>query len=220
MNKKFVIPGEVIVEEESYLPGIWSMKEREGIVSTRYGLSKESDKLVSVIPLSGAYLPQRGNLVIGIVKELTRRGWVVDIGSPQRAFLNLSEFPKYVQKDQIKEALDIDDVIVAKIWSIDESGIDLSMKSRGLTKVTKGILFKIGTSKIPRIIGKEGGTIKSLREETGCNIQIGQNGVVWIEGENIERELFAKKAIRFIEKNVSSENLTDKLKQFLEKNGK
>ena len=164
----------------------------------RYGLAEEVSKLVKVIPLSGVYTPRRGNVVIGKVDMLTFNGWVIDIGAADNGFLSLMEVPRYVNKDGLEEVMDIGDMVVAKIWNINKRGIDLSIKSRGLGKIEDGIITDVNPNKVPRIIGKEGSMIKLIKDETGCNITVGQNGYIWIKGNKVEDELLAKKAIMFV----------------------
>src|SRR3989344_3957010 len=170
MERKIVIPGEVIVSGEDYLPGEGTEKQGKEIVALRYGLAEESARLVKVIALSGIYQPRRGNVVIGRVENITMNGWVINIDSPERAFLPLSETPRYVQKDSMAEVLDIGDMVVAKIFDINGRGIDLTIKIRGLGKIEEGIIVKINSNKVPRIIGKEGSMINLIKNKTGCNV--------------------------------------------------
>ena len=51
MERKIVIPGEVIVKGDNYLPGEWTEKRNDEIVAIRYGLADESNRLVKIIPL-------------------------------------------------------------------------------------------------------------------------------------------------------------------------
>src|SRR3990167_9933004 len=106
-SRKIVIPGEAIVEGNDYLPGEGTERRGDEIVALRYGLAEESNKLIRVIPLSGVYHPRRGNVVIGKVENITFNGWVVDIETPQAAFLPLSEFPKYIDKNELDDVLSI-----------------------------------------------------------------------------------------------------------------
>ena len=53
-ERKVIIPGEVIVEGDNYLPGEGTEKRGNQIVALRYGLAEESNRLVKIIPLSGA----------------------------------------------------------------------------------------------------------------------------------------------------------------------
>ncbi len=213
--RKVVIPGEVLFKGEDYLPGEWTKKKEDEIISTRYGLAEESNNLVRVIPLSGPYHPRRGNVVIGKVEVLTMNGWFIDIDTPENSFLSLSEVPQYVHKGELKNVLDRGDMVVAKISNIDKRGIDLTIKGRGLERVDEGIIVKINSNKVPRIIGKEGSMINVIKEETGCNITVGQNGLIWIKGESIEKEINAKKTIMHISENVSLHGLTEDVKSFI-----
>jgi len=218
--RKIVIPGEIIESGESYLPGEGTEKKGEDIVSVKYGLAEESNKLVKVIPLSGVYLPRRGNVVIGKVENITFNGWVVDIGTADGAFLSLSEVPRYIDKNGLDELMGIGDMMIAKIVEINKRGIDLTIKVRGLGKIEEGLIIKINSNKVPRVIGKEGSMISIIKDETKCDITVGQNGLVWIQGATVEDELFAKKAIMFIVENSFVEGLTEEVKKWFEKNKK
>ncbi|MFH1326931.1 MAG: exosome complex RNA-binding protein Rrp4 [archaeon] len=216
-DRKIVIPGEVIEKGNEFLPGEGTEKKGEEIIALRYGLAEENNKLVKVIPLSGTYLPRRGNVVIGKVEEITFNGWVIDIGTAEKAFLSLMEVPRYINKNGLDEEMDIGDMAVAKIWAINKRGIDLSIKSRGLGKIDEGLILEINPNKVPRIIGKEGSMIKMIKEETGCNITVGQNGLIWIKGDKVEDELYAKKSILFVAEKSFVSGLTDEIKKWFEK---
>jgi len=217
IERKIVIPGEVIVKGENYLPGEGTEKKGDGIVTIRYGLAEESNRLVKVIALSGTYQPRRGNIIIGKVENITFYGWAIDLDSPEHAFLPIQEVPRYVDKDRLNEILDIGDMVVAKIIGVTSRGIDLTIKSRGLGRIDEGIIIKINSSKVPRIIGKEGSMINLIKKESDCNITVGQNGLIWIKGNKIEDELLVKKAIMFISKKSFTSGLTDEVKKWFEK---
>ena len=220
MTRQIVIPGEEIAKGRDFLPGENTEKRGDSIVALRYGLAEESNKLMRVIPISGAYQARRGNSVIGKVVMLTFNGWVVDIGAADNAFLSLMEVPRFVNKDELEEVLQIGDMVTAKIWAINKRGIDLSIKDRGLGRIDDGMIIKINPSKVPRLIGKEGSMIKMVKDETGCNITVGQNGVIWLKGNKVEDELFAKKAIEFIESKSYISGLTDEVQKWFKENKK
>ena len=215
-ERKVIIPGETIVKGDEFLPGEGTEKRGDEIVALRYGLAEESNKLVKVIPLSGTYLPRRGNVVIGKVENITFNGWVIDIGSAENAFMSLMEVPRYVNKDGLDEVMNIGDMAVTKIWAINKRGVDLTIKSRGLGKIDEGLILKINPNKVPRVIGKEGSMIKMINDETGCNITVGQNGLIWIKGDKVEDELFAKKAILFVAEKSFISGLTEEVKKWFE----
>ena len=219
-ERKVVIPGEVIFKGEDYLPGEGTEKRGDEIVAIRYGLAEESNKLVKVISLSGVYQPRRGNVVIGRVENLTFYGWVIDIDSPEGAFLPLQEVPGFVSKDGLAEIMDIGDMVAAKIIGIGGRGIDLTIKLRGLGKIEDGLIIKINSNKVPRVIGKEGSMINLIKEESGCNITVGQNGLIWIKGNKIEDELLVKRAITFITEKSFTSGLTEEVKEWFEEEKK
>ncbi len=217
-KRKVVIPGEVIAKGDDFLPGEGTEKTDQGIIALRFGLAEEINKLIKVIPLSGVYKPRRGNIVIGKVENITFNGWVIDINAPENAFLSLTEVPRYVNKNGLDEFMDIGDMVVAKIWSINKRGIDLSLKSRGLGKIDEGLIVKINPHKVPRIIGREGSMINLIKNKTRCNITVGQNGFIWIKGETIDDELFSKKAILFIAERSYLSGLTEEVEKWFEQN--
>jgi len=218
-ERKIVVPGEVVAKGD-YLPGEWTEKRGDEIVSIRYGLAEEANRLVKVIPLSGVYIPRRGNVIIGKVENITFNGWILDIGTAGTAFLSLMEVPRYVNKDALEEVMEIGDVAVVKVVGVNRRGVDLSIKLRGLGKIDEGIIIKVNPNKVPRVIGKEGSMIKIIKDETGCNITVGQNGYIWIKGDSIEKELVAKEAILFVSDKSFITGLTEELKKWFENNKK
>ena len=217
MDRKVVIPGEIIVEGEEYLPGEGTEKRDNKIYSLKYGLAEDNNKLIKVIAISGIYEPRRGNIIIGKVENITFNGWVVDIGTSQNGFLSLMEVPRFVNKDSLEDVFEIGDIMVAKIEVINKRGIDLTIKGKGLGKVEQGILFEVNSNRVPRVIGKEGSMIKLIKDETGCNITVGQNGIILLEGEKIEDELIAKQAIEHIAERPFISGLTEEVEKWIKK---
>ncbi len=217
VERKIVIPGEVISKGEDYLPGEGTEKIGNEIIARRYGLAEESNRLIKIISLSGIYEPRNGNLVIGRVENITFYGWVIDLDSPETSFLHMQEVPKYINKGGLSDVLDIGDMVVAKVLEITSRGIDLTIKSRGLGKIDEGIIIKVNSNKVPRIIGKAGSMINLIKEESGCNITVGQNGLIWIKGNDVESELLVKKAIMFVAEKSFTQGLTDELKELFKK---
>ncbi|MFB6216425.1 MAG: RNA-binding protein, partial [Candidatus Aenigmatarchaeota archaeon] len=56
--------------------------------------------------------------------------------------------------------------------------------------------------------------VELIKEKTDTHIIIGQNGIVWIKGENKER---AAEAVRLVDKKGHEDGLTEKVENFLEK---
>jgi len=215
-EREIVVPGEIIVSGDEYLPGDGTKKEGKNIISQRYGLIEYSGKLVRIIPISGVFIPRRGNVIIGQVNDISFNGWMTDINAPYSSFLPITEVPRYLDKNNLFEFLDIGDFFSAKINSIKQKGIDLTLDGKGLGKLEEGIIIFINSNKVPRVIGREGSMIKLIKDETNCKITIGQNGLAWIKGDSIEDELLAKKAILFVTEKSFIKGLTDKVKEFLD----
>ena len=55
--RKPVVPGEIIISGEDYLPGDGARRERENVVASRFGLAEISGRVVKVISLFGAFIP-------------------------------------------------------------------------------------------------------------------------------------------------------------------
>ncbi|MBS3071778.1 RNA-binding protein [Candidatus Pacearchaeota archaeon] len=217
-KRKVVVPGEVIVSGEDYLPGEGAKRLGENIISIRFGLAEELGRVIKVIPIFGAFVPRRNNVIIGRVTDITFYGWLLDIDSASSAFLPIEESPRFVNKNEMEQFLAIGDVVSAKIWSVKSKGIDLTLKGKGLGKLEGGFIFRVIPSRVPRVIGREGSMINLIKDKTGCQITVGQNGWIWIKGDNVDAEIKARKAIEFVTDKVHIEGLTDKVEKWFEEN--
>ena len=214
------VPGEIVASGSTFLPGEGTRREGENILAMRFGLLEKAEKLVKVIPLSGTYIPRVGNTVIGQITDISFNGWMIDISAPQGAFLPLSECSGYINRKDLSEHFNFKENIVAKIKSIKSRGIDLTIRERGLRKLEGGIIIHIIPTRVPRIIGRAGSMVNTIKDETACSVIVGQNGVIWIKGKTVEDELLAKKAIELIAERPFIDGLTEKVKEFLIKEKK
>ena len=196
-ERKLVIPGETIVSGDDYLPGDFTRKEGDDIIATRYGLAETSGRVVKIIPVSGVFEPRRGNTIIGRVADINFSGWSIEIGGPYSAFLPLAECPRFINRNNIEEFANVGDVVNAKIWSVKRGSVDLTLKSRGLGVLEGGRIIRINPHKVPRVIGKEGSMINLIKDSTKTEINVGQNGFIWLKGE-LEGEKKAEDAINLI----------------------
>lgn len=219
-KKEIVIPGEIVASGNDLLPGEWTLRNGENIVSTRLGIVEKQDNLIKIIPLTGVYIPRSGNVVIGEIKDIAISGWMTEIGGPYSAFLPLRECPGFIEESEMENVYGIGDLIVTKINDVRRTSIDLTMKQRdkGLGKIREGLILKVNPHRVPRVIGKEGSMITLIKNASKCSITVGQNGLVWIKGDNIEDQLFAKKAIEFVVENTLSDGLTEKVEKWLTEN--
>jgi len=219
-KKQLVAPGDLLAENE-YISGENTYKENGKIYATRVGLSGYENKRVYVVALKAFYVPMVGDTVIGKVLEVTLGGWVVDIRAPYLAMLRASdalERPVRPQKDDLPSLFDVGDMMIAKIVAYDRTRDPLlTVLERGLGRIARGQLIEVTPTKIPRIIGKQGSMITMLKEETGCQIAIGQNGRILVNGKSPEDERLAILAIRKIEQEAHTTGLTDRITEMLKK---
>ena len=211
-------PGDLIAEGE-YIAGENTFMEKGKIYAARVGIVEYETKRIDVVALKAFYVPKTGDIIIGTITEVGFNGWTVDINSPYIALLRASDVlsrPFKPQKDDLPQVLDAGDLIVAKIVSYDRThDPQLTVAEPGLGKITRGQILKITPTKIPRVIGRKGSMISMIKQETGCNIILGLNGVVLITGKTVEDEQLAMRAILKIEQESHTSGLTDRVTQML-----
>ena len=95
--------------------------------------------------------------------------------------------------------------------------IDISLKGPGLRKLYPGRIINISPSKVPRVIGKKGSMVSMIKLATNTRVMVGQNGLVWLSGEDPKLEIVAVNTIKKIEREAHLQGLTEKIKEFLEK---
>jgi exosome complex component RRP4 len=214
-DKDLVIPGDVLADDE-YHTGRGTFREGKSIYSSLVGLIAVRDRKVSVIPLQSKYIPKRGDVVIGEVTDIRFSMWNLDINSPYSGFLPASDvFGK--EKRDLNKVFDLGDVLFLRVVDVDEvKKVKLGLKGRGLGKFKEGILIYITSTKVPRLIGKKGSMINMIKNETHCDIIVGQNGVVWVKGDPM-MERVAEKVINMIEKQAHTSGLTDRVRNMLSK---
>ncbi len=216
-EKSIVVPGEVLAEGMDYLPVGGAFREGEKIIAHQVGIVNVDGRLIKVIPLRGKYLPKKGDVVIGKVMDMTFSNWFVDIDCPSWAALSIKDATEFVERGaDLSQFYSFGDFVVARIANVTRSAIDLTMRGPGLRKLGSGRIMRVTSSKVPRIIGREGSMISLIKEKTGCRIVVGQNGLVWIQGEP-QNELAAVEALDFVNHNSHQEGLTDMVAQFLAK---
>jgi exosome complex component RRP4 len=217
MERTIVIPGEVVAEGMDNLPGENTYRENDKIYAKVLGLKNISNRVVKITPLAGPYIPKAGDKIIGKIIDVTMSGWRVETGTAYTAMLMVRDATmRFVKKEEdLTKIYQIGDYIVVKIINVTSQRlIDLTMKGPGLHKVAGGRLVEINSQKVPRVIGKQGSMITLIKEKTGCQITVGQNGRVWIKGTP-EGEFKAERAIALIAEKSHQDGLTEKVSTFL-----
>ncbi|MEE0936246.1 MAG: exosome complex RNA-binding protein Rrp4, partial [Methanobrevibacter sp.] len=196
-NKDLVIPGQVLADDE-YYSGRGTFKENGKVCSSLIGLVSLRNKKIRVIPLKSKYVPKKGDVVIGKINDVRFSMWDVDINSPYSGILPAFEvFGR--EKKELNKVYDVGDVLFLRVVDVDEiKKAKLGLKGRGMGKFKGGIIVDIAPTKVPRLIGKKGSMINMIKDKTNCKIVVGQNGLVWVKGDE-DMEQLTKSVIHLIE---------------------
>ncbi len=217
ITRKQVIPGDVIISGD-YRPGMFVQRRGTDMVALRIGLAEIIRNDVKVIPLSGAYMPRVEDQVVGKVVNVTGYGWEADINS---CFVGYLPGQFVFGRDfspathDLTTRFTVGDLMLAKIEAFDRSrDPQLSIRGPGLGKIPRGEVVKLSPMKVPRLIGRKGYMINMIAELTSCEIKVGQNGLIVLDGppEGVAR---AVKAIQLIEQEAHMADLTTKVQQLL-----
>tara|TARA_Y100000310_G_scaffold345858_1_gene471592 strand:- start:19927 stop:20616 length:690 start_codon:yes stop_codon:yes gene_type:complete len=217
-DKEIATPGEKLAEGMDVLPGAGTYRQGENIVANKLGLVSISGRGIKIIPLSGRYSPKIDDVIICKVFDVGFSGWRLETNTAYSAMLSLKDgTTDFVQRGaDLTQYYNLGDYVVCKITNVtSQKLIDLTIKGPGLRKLGAGRIIEVDSNKVPRIIGKQGSMVSMIKQTTGTNIVVGQNGLVWISGEP-KNELKAIEAIRMIEQKSHISGLTDKIKAFLE----
>ena len=217
-RRQLVAPGDLLAEG-NYFAGENTFKNEEKVYSTSIGLVEFQERRVFEVALKAFYVPRVEDIVIGGVTDVTIGGWIVDINSPYPALLRASDVMERSyrpQRNNLTSIFDIGDILIAKIVSYDRTRDPLlTVRESDLGKVTRGQIVGIIPSKIPRLIGKKGSMITTIKSETGCHIVIGQNGRVLVSGKTVEDEQLAIMAIQKVEEESHTSGLTNRVAELL-----
>jgi exosome complex component RRP4 len=215
-DKEIVVPGEVLAQGMDNLPGVGTYREGEEIKAGRLGLTYFDGRTIKLIPMSGKYSPKRNDTIICKVIDINFGGWRVDTNSAYSAMLSMKDTPSFIQKGaDLTQYYKLGEYMVAKVVNVtSQKLIDITMKGPGLHKLKGGRVIQVSPHKVPRIIGKQGSMVSMIKQATNCKIIVGQNGLVWVEGEP-DKELLVEKTIRKIEKESHLGGLTDIIQKFL-----
>jgi len=219
-KRQLVTPGDLLAEGD-YLAGDNTYRENNKIYATRVGLADYDKRGLYVVALKAFYIPDVEDLVIGKVVEVGFGSWTLDIRAPYLATLRASDVlnrPFKPQQDDLPSIFDVGDLVLAKVVAYDRTQDPLlTVREEGLGKITRGQITEITPTKIPRVIGRKGSMISMLKKETGCQIAVGQNGLILVKGNTPEDERLAIMAIRKIEQEAHTSGLTDRVTEMIRK---
>src|SRR5437016_6919594 len=217
--RPIVVPGEA-VGGPGLKPGPGTYSEGGRVFAAQLGIRNEHEGLVSVLPRDARSTPQRGDAVIGEVVDLGPSHWLVNINSPYPAPLHATESPWRVEFGDTARYLKVGDVIMCHVLSVDEiKRVQLTMQEREARRLNGGMVMEVSPTKVPRVIGKQGSMVSLIMDLTRCQIYVGQNGRIWLDGDDRSTALAAM-AIRLIEERAQAVGLTEAVRELIERDRK
>jgi exosome complex component RRP4 len=217
-DRAIVVPGEVLATGLEYLPSKGTYRKDDEIRADSIGLVQIDGKVIKTIALAGRYLPKKGDTIVGRISDVLMSGWRVDLRTMTDAVLGLKEATnEYIKRgEDLTRYFAIDDWVSAKVVQVTSQNlVDVSVRGPGLQKLEGGTIINVDSQKVPRIIGARGSMVRMLKKGTNCDIMVGQNGVIWLNGAPAN-EVLAIQAIRLIEINSHLPGLTEEIKDLLE----
>jgi len=177
-----------------------------------------NSRAATVTALTGKYQPKYGDKIIVRVTDISLSGWRIDTNCAYQAMLGMKDATtKFIRRgEDLTQFFNIGDYMLVQVINVTSQNIiDTSMKEPGMRKLMGGRIIKVKPNKVPRIIGKQGSMVTLIRNATGCEISVGQNGVVWLKGSNFDNEIVAVNAIRKVEQEAHIPGLTARMEEFL-----
>jgi exosome complex component RRP4 len=207
-EREIVLPGQLL-SDDSKRSGEGTYVLGSKVYASTVGFATVKNDKVCVISFKGAYNPQPGDKVIGIVIDVKPNGFEVSLGRHLTATIRIPD-KKEVQALNLK----VGEVIYAFVKESGLRGVFLETGEK-IKKIASGLLVSMHPSKIPRLIGRRGSMINMIKKETGCDMLVGRNGFIVIRGPSPTNEFAAVSAIRLIEKEAHSQGLTERVENLI-----
>ncbi len=197
MMRRMILPGDLIFEKpmrmnNAYISGGKTLSKVLGIFD---------DVRNSLIRLEGVWKPFIGNNIVGVVSSVSRNVCSIYLNYTVNGILIVGRNSRYNPV--------VGDIIESTVINIEKRNVVVMDRAR---PIKGGRIIKVKSSKIPRVVGKSDSMVRQIEELTGTRINVGLNGLVYINGKGTENAI---KAIRTIEKNAHTQGLTDRIKEML-----
>jgi exosome complex component RRP4 len=193
---RIVVPGDETADKPLRIEH--SIVDNNRTYATILGMFDDDKKMLT--PLEGLWYPRSGDTVIGVIEEDKFNVYTVDMDAPYRGLI----FAK-----DIDENLVAGDIIEANVKELDKTNTVMLTRPR---RLKGGKILYVKPSKIPRVLGRGNTMIKQVTTDTKSNIIVGMNGVVWLNGGDMD---LATEAILTIQDEAHTSGLTDRIKEML-----
>lgn len=182
---KITIPGELVTADTQFMRGhgTYTIEGETSIQASLIGSISRVNKLLSVNPLKSRFVPEIGDLVIGIVKEVSLKKWKVDINAKTDATLQLASInlPGGIQRRktgtdelQMRTFFEEGDLLLAEVQSYFQDGsVSLHTRSLKYGKLRNGQFVKVANGLVTR-------TKQSTIQIGSVDLILGVNGYCFI----------------------------------------
>jgi len=216
--KVLVLPGDEI-PDRGLQPGFGTYRVGRRLFASVMGYATWREPFVRIVPFAGRYVPKPHDVIVGVVQDVQKTFWLLDIDASRWAPLHVSGTPWEPAPGELEQYLRVGDAVLVAVENLDPTGkIGVTMQGEDLGKLSGGTLVSISPAKIPRVIGKGGSMIHTITRLTGTRVAVGQNGRIWVEGpaDGIQR---VRECLRIIEEEGQRSGLTERIEGFLEMTG-
>lgn len=206
-----VTPGEFITDDPIWMRGHGTYGDENATYSAVAGSVQRVNKLISVQPFHGRYIPMIGDHVVGRIIEVGNRRWRVDIGASRDATLQLgavnlpggilrrkSEDDELQMRDFLKEG-DLLNAEVQQTYADGSAG--LHTRSLRFGKLRNGVFVKVPASLVIRL------RQQIYQLEDGVEIIMGINGYLWLRKSNGQTPAAADVSLNRLEQETKSEEI-------------
>lgn len=214
-----MLPGDEI-PDRGLRPGFGTYRMGSHLYASVLGYATWREPFVRIVPFAGRYAARTGDTVVGIVQDVQKTFWLLDIDAPRWAPLHVSGTPwDETPPGELDQHLRVGDAVLVAVEDLDPTGrIGVTLKGEGLGRLSGGTILHVSPARIPRVIGKGGSMIHTITRRTGTEVAVGQNGRIWVSGhaDGIRR---VRDCLRLIEEEGQRPGLTERIEGFLDMTG-
>ena len=210
-----VLPGDVIATGD-YRPDQNVTLDGDKLISTKIGFSETKGNSISVIPITGFYVPNADDLVVGKIVSHNALSWEVNINSFYPGILLASDiFGKDYSpsRDDLSLKLNIGDVVLARVTNMGSRDPLITISGENLGRIDAGELIKISSTTIPYLTDS---IIETIESSTHVTLTVGKNGLIILKCDNSTGLTKAIKSIKMIDMIRDNDSIEEKIKNFLD----
>ncbi|CAN6660779.1 exosome complex component Rrp4p [Trichomonascus vanleenenianus] len=206
-----VTPGEIVTDDTIWMRGHGTYSVNEKTYSSVAGTITRVNKLLSVRPLRGKYVPVVGDHVVGRITEVGNKRWKVDIGASQDAVLLLGSvnlpggvLRRKSESDelQMRQFLKEGDLLNAEVQGLfSDGGASLHTRSLRYGKLRNGYLVLVPSSLVIRF------RTHQYRLPGNVDMILGINGYIWLSKSR--KEVASNVSITRLEEEAGMEIYSD-----------